>query len=77
MSTTGIVNRIAVSAPVVGTVNRVTASASVTVQPTVGRQLSINTVASPSTGTVSRIVIPSQQVGTQIYYHTYYNVKNI
>lgn len=75
MSTTGIVNRIAVSAPVVGTVNRVT-SASVTVQPTVGRQLSINTVASPSTGTVSRIVIPSQQVSTQMYYHTY-DVKNI
>ncbi|XP_017791180.1 PREDICTED: histone deacetylase complex subunit SAP130-A [Habropoda laboriosa] len=65
LSTTGIVNRIAVSAPVVGTANRVTASASVTVQPTVGRQLSINTVATPSTGTVSRIVIPSQQVQQQ------------
>ncbi|KAK9300516.1 hypothetical protein QLX08_006850 [Tetragonisca angustula] len=65
LSTTGIVNRIAVSAPVIGTANRVTASASVTVQPTVGRQLSINTVATPSTGTVSRIVIPSQQVQQQ------------
>ncbi|CAD1475098.1 unnamed protein product, partial [Heterotrigona itama] len=65
LSTTGIVNRIAVSTPVVGTANRVTASASVTVQPTVGRQLSINTVATPSTGTVSRIVIPSQQVQQQ------------
>lgn len=69
MSTAGIVNRIAVSAPVVGTVNRVTASASVTVQPTVGRQLSINTVASPSTGTVSRIVIPSQQVSIDVLSH--------
>ncbi|XP_033356488.1 histone deacetylase complex subunit SAP130-A-like isoform X2 [Bombus vosnesenskii] len=65
LSTTGIVNRIAVSAPVVGATNRVTASASVSVQPTVGRQLSINTVATPSTGTVSRIVIPSQQVQQQ------------
>ncbi|OAD57245.1 hypothetical protein WN48_02046 [Eufriesea mexicana] len=62
LNTTGIVNRIAVSAPVAGTANRVTASASVTVQPTVGRQLSINTVATPST--VSRIVIPSQQSQT-------------
>ncbi|XP_012150856.2 uncharacterized protein LOC100882641 isoform X2 [Megachile rotundata] len=63
--TTGIVNRIAVSAPVVGTANRIPGTASVTVQPTVGRQLSINTVATPSSGTVSRIVIPSQQVQQQ------------
>lgn len=65
LSTTGTVNRIAVSTPVVGTANRITGTASVTVQPTVGRQLSINTVAGPSTGTVSRIVIPSQQVQQQ------------
>lgn len=62
LNTTGIVNRIAVSAPVVGTANRVTAPAAVTVQQTVGRQLSINNVATPSTGTVNRIVIPSQQI---------------
>ncbi|XP_076635623.1 uncharacterized protein LOC143348844 isoform X3 [Colletes latitarsis] len=60
-SGTGTVNRIAVSTPVVGTANRISGTASVSVQPTVGRQLSINTVAGPSTGTVSRIVIPSQQ----------------
>ncbi|XP_053996418.1 histone deacetylase complex subunit SAP130 [Hylaeus anthracinus] len=62
---TGTVNRIAVSTPVVGATNRISGTASVTVQPTVGRQLSINTVAGPSTGTVSRIVIPSQQVQQQ------------
>lgn len=68
-------NRIAVSAPVVGTANRITGTASVTVQPTVGRQLSINTVATPSSGTVSRIVIPSQQVGIKIL--CYINTQQI
>ena len=65
LSTAGTVNRIAVSTPVVGTGNRISGTASVTVQPTAGRQLSINTVAGPSTGTVSRIVIPSQQIQQQ------------
>ncbi|XP_015436191.1 PREDICTED: histone deacetylase complex subunit SAP130 isoform X2 [Dufourea novaeangliae] len=69
LSTTGAVSRIAVSTPVVGTVNRISGTASVTVQPTVGRQLSINTVAGPSAGTVSRIVIPSQQVQQQPQSH--------
>lgn len=59
----------------VGTANRISGTASVTVQPTVGRQLSINTVAGPSTGTVSRIVIPSQQVGIKILYYVHFIQK--
>lgn len=65
LSTTGTVNRIAVSAPVVGTTSRIGGTASVSVQPTLSRQLSINTTAGPSAGTVSRIVIPQQQVQQQ------------
>ncbi|XP_076282500.1 uncharacterized protein LOC143209991 isoform X1 [Lasioglossum baleicum] len=65
LSTPGTVNRIAVSTPMVGTASRISGTASVTVQPTVARQLSINTVAGPSAATVSRIVIPSQQVQQQ------------
>ncbi|XP_018394604.1 PREDICTED: histone deacetylase complex subunit SAP130-A isoform X2 [Cyphomyrmex costatus] len=66
LTTTGT-KRIAAS-PIVETVNRISSAASVTVgsvEPTVGRQLSIsgNTVAGPST--VSHIVIPSQQVQSQ------------
>ncbi|XP_018352917.1 PREDICTED: histone deacetylase complex subunit SAP130-A isoform X3 [Trachymyrmex septentrionalis] len=67
LTTTGTTKRIAAS-PIVETVNRISSTASVTVgsvEPTVGRQLSIsgNTVAGPST--VSHIVIPSQQVQPQ------------
>ncbi|XP_043664949.1 histone deacetylase complex subunit SAP130 [Vespula pensylvanica] len=65
LSTTGTVNRIAVSTPVVGTTSRIGGTASVSVQPTLSRQLSINTAAGPSAGTVSRIVIPQQQVQQQ------------
>lgn len=50
------------STPVVGTTSRIGGTASVSVQPTLSRQLSINTAAGPSAGTVSRIVIPQQQV---------------
>ncbi|XP_078039180.1 uncharacterized protein LOC144471214 [Augochlora pura] len=65
LSTPGTVNRIAVSTAMVGTASRISGTASVAVQPTVARQLSINTVAGPSAATVSRIVIPSQQVQQQ------------
>nr|XP_033331640.1 histone deacetylase complex subunit SAP130 isoform X2 [Megalopta genalis] len=65
LNTPGTVNRIAVSTPMVGTASRISGTASVAVQPTVARQLSINTVAGPSAATVSRIVIPSQQVQQQ------------
>ncbi|XP_012228970.1 histone deacetylase complex subunit SAP130 isoform X2 [Linepithema humile] len=66
LATTGTTKRIAVSAPVVETGNRISGTTAVTVgsvESTVGRQLSINTVAGPST--VSHIVIPSQQVQQQ------------
>ncbi|XP_032689215.1 histone deacetylase complex subunit SAP130-A isoform X2 [Odontomachus brunneus] len=65
LTTTGATKRVAVPAPVVETANRISGTSAVTVEPTVGRQLSINTVAGPSTGTVSHIVIPSQQVQQQ------------
>ncbi|XP_011640167.1 histone deacetylase complex subunit SAP130 [Pogonomyrmex barbatus] len=61
LSTTGTTKRITVPTPIVETANRISSTASVTlgsVESTVGRQLSINTVAVPST--VGHIVIPSQ-----------------
>ncbi|XP_043271658.1 histone deacetylase complex subunit SAP130 isoform X2 [Venturia canescens] len=60
LTATGTVNRIAVSAPVMGPMNRITNATSVTVQPTVGRQLTINPTTGVSTATVSRIVLPQQ-----------------
>ncbi|XP_066601843.1 histone deacetylase complex subunit SAP130-A-like isoform X2 [Prorops nasuta] len=66
LSSTATVNRIAVSTtPVAGTANRIASATPVAVQPTAGRQLAINTVTGSSTGTVSRIVIPPQQVQSQ------------
>ncbi|XP_029661889.1 histone deacetylase complex subunit SAP130-B isoform X2 [Formica exsecta] len=65
LTTSGTTKRIAVSAPI-EPANRINSTTSVTigsVEP--GRQLSINTVAGPSTGTVSHIVIPSQQIQQQ------------
>ncbi|XP_015604837.1 histone deacetylase complex subunit SAP130-A isoform X2 [Cephus cinctus] len=64
LSTTTTVNRIAVSAPVIGAGNRISSTASVTVQP-VGRQLAISTTGGTSSGNVSRIVVPQQQVQQQ------------
>ncbi|XP_012541477.1 histone deacetylase complex subunit SAP130-A isoform X3 [Monomorium pharaonis] len=68
LTTTGTTKRIAVSTPIVETANRINTASTVTigsVEPTVGRQMSISgsTVAGPST--VSHIVIPSQQVQPQ------------
>ncbi|XP_025991059.1 histone deacetylase complex subunit SAP130-A isoform X2 [Solenopsis invicta] len=69
LTTTGTAKRIAVSTPIVETANRISSTASTvtigSVEPSLGRQLSISgsTVAGPST--VSHIVIPSQQVQPQ------------
>ncbi|XP_025155797.1 histone deacetylase complex subunit SAP130-A isoform X2 [Harpegnathos saltator] len=62
LTTACATKRVTVSTPVVETTNRISGTSAVTVEP---RQLSINTVAGPSTGTVSHIVIPSQQVQQQ------------
>ncbi|KAJ8673375.1 hypothetical protein QAD02_004637 [Eretmocerus hayati] len=58
--TTTPINRVAVSAPVVGAPNRVATVTSV--QTSVGRQLTVNTAAGASAVTASRIVIPQQAV---------------
>lgn len=59
---TGPINRITTPAP--GTGNRLIGNTtSITVQPTVCRQVSLNqATAGPSTATVGRIVIPPQHV---------------
>lgn len=63
LTTSGTTKRITIPAPI-DTTNRISSTTSVTIGSveTPGRQLSINTVAGPSTGAVSHIVIPSQQV---------------
>ncbi|XP_011306545.1 histone deacetylase complex subunit SAP130-A isoform X2 [Fopius arisanus] len=53
-------NRVTVTAPVVGTANRIPGTASLAVQPALGRQLSIN--PTPGATNFSRVVIPSQQI---------------
>jgi len=71
LTTTGTTKRIAVSTPIVETGNRISGTTSITIasmESAVGRPLSINTVAGPSTGTVSHIVIPSQQVSPHVRY---------
>ncbi|XP_034941423.1 histone deacetylase complex subunit SAP130-B [Chelonus insularis] len=60
-SATAATNRVTVSAPV-GTASRITSAASVTVQPAIGRQLSINSATGGTTGGFNRVVIPTQQV---------------
>ncbi|XP_072766825.1 uncharacterized protein [Anoplolepis gracilipes] len=66
LTTSGTTKRIAVSTSI-ETGNRISSTTSVTIGSveTSGRQLSINTVAGPSTGGVSHIVIPSQQIQQQ------------
>ncbi|XP_015109308.1 histone deacetylase complex subunit SAP130-A isoform X2 [Diachasma alloeum] len=54
-------NRVTVTAPVVGTASRIPGTASLTVQPALGRQLSLNPTPGATTN-FSRVVIPSQQV---------------
>ncbi|XP_063991632.1 histone deacetylase complex subunit SAP130-A isoform X2 [Diachasmimorpha longicaudata] len=54
-------NRVTVTAPVVGTASRIPGTASLTVQPALGRQLSLNPPPGATTN-FSRVVIPSQQV---------------
>ncbi|XP_012257247.1 histone deacetylase complex subunit SAP130 isoform X2 [Athalia rosae] len=65
LTTPGTVNRIAVAAPVMSSSSRIATAASVSIQPNVGRQLGISTAASTQSGTVSRIMIPQQQVQQQ------------
>ncbi|XP_029161922.1 histone deacetylase complex subunit SAP130-A isoform X2 [Nylanderia fulva] len=66
LTTSGTTKRITIPAPI-DTANRISSTTSVTIGAveTPGRQLSINTVAGPSTGAVSHIVIPSQQIQQQ------------
>ncbi|XP_046736475.1 mucin-5AC isoform X1 [Diprion similis] len=67
LTTPGTVNRMTVSAPVMSTTSRIATTGSI--QPNVGRQLAINTGVSTQSGTVSRIVIPQQQVQQQQQQH--------
>ncbi|XP_014210269.1 histone deacetylase complex subunit SAP130-like isoform X2 [Copidosoma floridanum] len=56
------INRVSVTTPVIGAPNRVVAVTSV--QTSIGRQLTINTIAGASPGSVGRIVIPQQALAT-------------
>ncbi|XP_012275254.1 histone deacetylase complex subunit SAP130 isoform X2 [Orussus abietinus] len=47
---------------VMAATNRMAAAPSVSVQPTTGRQLTLNSTNVPATGSVNRIVIPPQQI---------------
>ncbi|KAK0091527.1 hypothetical protein PV326_003076 [Microctonus aethiopoides] len=58
-------NRITVSTPVVVPTTRIAAATSVTVQPAIGRQLSINPTTGTATAGFNRVVIPTQQIQQQ------------